>query len=390
MNRAERWISLEAGDIDEAVARAEWLERALVGLELATVISELNAIAGRPARSSGGPAESARSWLGSDATAVLRKGLGVLPTQKVDELFRNPELLADLQELLLTEGGAHWDALVRGNDRTDKLAARQWYGIAGRLGMDTTKARGSAAGISMRTRDASPQWHRGTSTDGGRQFRRLISVALPLTLAAAALVVVIPVWLQRITDDHAVPKFEGVSIVNVIVPEPTAAQDDPAGLDIDALDGESWPEHPWKTMVASAPGGGTLIPRPGNESVAGPKKKLLAESRQWTRKLESTHRLTATQARVAVERARGAIKAIDGLASEGALGLGDDLGTRLRAKCSVAVEELDHVKALLEKELLGDRGVVQARRDIVRVLGDVEATLETNLTERTAPDAPAF
>jgi len=90
--------------------------------------------------------------------------------------------------------------------------------------------------------------------------------------------------------------------------------------------------------------------------------------------------------RVAAEQARGAIMAIEGLASEGALDLRDDRGTQLRAKCRAAVGELDHVDALLDGKAPGDGGVIQARRDIVRVLGDVEAALETDLEEPAATD----
>jgi len=276
MNRAEAWISLEAGDVDDD-ARAEWLESALVGLDLATVISELTAIAGKPVAAAGCSSESVRSWLGNDATAVLQRGLGSLPDHKLAELYRNPGLLPGLQELVLTEGGAHWDAQARRNEVTDKLAVLQRHRIAHGLGIDATKAQAAEGGSSTRIMEP-PQPERGRpSTDGGRRFRRLLGVALPLTLAAAALVAVIPVWLQRTAGERAEPELEGVAVVNVVGTETAVGQDDAAGPDIEATGGEGWPDHPWKRMTASAPDGGAILTAPAGKIPSLPSKKLLTE-----------------------------------------------------------------------------------------------------------------
>lgn len=140
MSIGNSWAALEAGDAAPA-ARARWLERALVGLDLPVVIMELAAIAGDPAGLPEVPPGSVRSWLGSDATAVLQQGLDRLPRRKLDELFRRPGLLLGLQELALTEGGPYWNALVGQDAGLNVMAATHRDSVLASLGLGAAPPR---------------------------------------------------------------------------------------------------------------------------------------------------------------------------------------------------------------------------------------------------------
>lgn len=125
-------IDAEPGDC------ARRLEEALTGLDLAAVIAALATIGGRP---DGGlndghesTAEDALAWLGDDAPAVLDGGLSRLPAAKLRELLTSPARLAGLQEVVLSRGGPHWNAVIRRNAATGEIAARQRRAFAARPG----------------------------------------------------------------------------------------------------------------------------------------------------------------------------------------------------------------------------------------------------------------
>lgn len=195
---ADSWTTLEVGG-DEPGARARWLERAIVGLDLPAVITELAAIAGRPADLTEVPPESVRSWLGPDATAVLERGLGGLPRRKLDELFRRPGLLAGLQELAFTEGGPYWNGLVRQDDATNVVVAKHRNAVLGRLGPSATSPRRSPftpgnvpVAATGRPLDAPP-----ASGRLSERVLRLLYVLVPLAAAAVVLVAVLLPSLWR-------------------------------------------------------------------------------------------------------------------------------------------------------------------------------------------------
>lgn len=93
---------------DDPADLPAWLDGHLVGPDLSALVAELEAIHGGDA-----PADSTiRGALGPDLDAVLRRGLGAAPRLLLARLLRRPRLLLDLQELVLTEGGPHWDRLA--------------------------------------------------------------------------------------------------------------------------------------------------------------------------------------------------------------------------------------------------------------------------------------
>lgn len=138
---------LEAIDADPR-ACARWLEMALTGLDLSAVITDLAILGGGSAEGVDATADAVRVWLGPHADAVLGEGLERLPVGKLRELLRAPARLAGLQELVLTGGGTHWNARVRGDSATGELAARHRRALVQRLGLadQARRAAGPAAG----------------------------------------------------------------------------------------------------------------------------------------------------------------------------------------------------------------------------------------------------
>lgn len=95
---------------EQADALAGWLERQLVGLDLAELVAELEAI--HPAAAPL-PLDDV---LGGQRDEVLRRGLGALPAAALRQLLRQPRLLLQLQELVLEYGGPYWGEVDAGGE----------------------------------------------------------------------------------------------------------------------------------------------------------------------------------------------------------------------------------------------------------------------------------
>jgi hypothetical protein len=121
-------MALHAFDIpeDDAVL-ANWLEDMIAGPHLGEFVSELEVLleAGRtrrPQETRGGGQPSLEQVLGQNLRAVSQRGLATLPARSLRQLFRHPELLLDLQDHVLTEGGAYWDRkLLASKDLSKKI-----------------------------------------------------------------------------------------------------------------------------------------------------------------------------------------------------------------------------------------------------------------------------
>ena len=102
-----------------------WLEQYLTGLDLAALVAELEAVHGPPSD----PVPSVREWLGERLGAVLEGGLRTLPSGMLGRLLRQPRLLLELQELVLTSGGAYWDRVAPASGAstpTSIASGRDW------------------------------------------------------------------------------------------------------------------------------------------------------------------------------------------------------------------------------------------------------------------------
>ena len=94
---------LEIPDNPAEVTR--WLEGHLVGLDLSELVAELLAVHPAPQET----ATSVQQLLGDRLDDVLDRGLSDAPPEVVSELLRQPLLLFDLQEWVLTKGGDYWN-----------------------------------------------------------------------------------------------------------------------------------------------------------------------------------------------------------------------------------------------------------------------------------------
>jgi hypothetical protein len=122
---------------DDATDLANWLESHLVGLDLSTLVAQLNVVHGfNQRRQNLGPDSSSISVetiLGKQRDAVLSRGLGALPPDRLRPLLHHPRLLLDLQELILISGGSYWR-------RREESAADSAQKVAIDRGWDWVKA----------------------------------------------------------------------------------------------------------------------------------------------------------------------------------------------------------------------------------------------------------
>ena len=110
------------------------LERHLVGPDLEDLIGELAALHGEA-----DPPFDLRTWLAPERAGVLTRGLAALPLDKLRQLLRFPALLFDLQEWVLSEGGAHWDHLLDEQPEVQALVERTSSRLRTALNLDAAR-----------------------------------------------------------------------------------------------------------------------------------------------------------------------------------------------------------------------------------------------------------
>jgi hypothetical protein len=106
--------------LDDPAERPAWLEWHLVGLDLAALVADLEAIHGPTPKAS----PTLADLLGNRLEAVLKTGLAALPDRPFHQLLRRPRVLPELQELVLTQGGDHWSRIPPLTDERAALLAR--------------------------------------------------------------------------------------------------------------------------------------------------------------------------------------------------------------------------------------------------------------------------
>jgi hypothetical protein len=114
---------------DDTAALAGWLQDHLVGLDLAPLVAELEAVHGAAQ-----DPLTVDQVLGSHRDAVLAHGLGALPPKRLRQLLLKSRLLLDLQELVLTGGGPFWSELAAPSATSSNRRAaldRTWKKIDG-------------------------------------------------------------------------------------------------------------------------------------------------------------------------------------------------------------------------------------------------------------------
>jgi hypothetical protein len=173
-----RMIALEIPD--ESSKLPAWLEQRLVGLDLAELVAELEAVHGDDA--SYGP-RSLKSLLGEHRDEFLKEGLKVLPREAIRTLLKRPRLLLDLQELALVEGGEHWQRLL---EMSDELHAP----------VEESRRR-IAAKLPSRKQPAP------TASSHAASMSRRLWLAGGMAAAAASAVVGLALWQERRNEELA-------------------------------------------------------------------------------------------------------------------------------------------------------------------------------------------
>ena len=82
---------------------ASWLESVLCKGDLRGLVAQLNSVHGR-----GVATTDLETLLGSDRQGVLANGLTALPIGKLQALLTSPQLLLELQQTVMAEGGGYW------------------------------------------------------------------------------------------------------------------------------------------------------------------------------------------------------------------------------------------------------------------------------------------
>jgi hypothetical protein len=125
---------------DQPAELAPWLERHLVGLELADVIAGIEALGGRSANGT-----TLAQLLGDRRAAVLERGLSALSREQLQALLRQPRRLLELQELVLRDGGAYWRNLPLSADHR-RIVDNAWTVVESGLSSAPQPATASAPG----------------------------------------------------------------------------------------------------------------------------------------------------------------------------------------------------------------------------------------------------
>ncbi len=129
-----RLIALEIPD--EPSELPGWIEGQLLGLDLAALVAELEAVHGDP----GTKAPPPDGLLGTDRTAVLERGLSALPHERLRQFLRQPRRLLELQELVFVEGGPYWRRPLVSTPESARLNAEGWRRLDGFLTTGVTAA----------------------------------------------------------------------------------------------------------------------------------------------------------------------------------------------------------------------------------------------------------
>jgi hypothetical protein len=117
---------------------ASWTEAKIAGVHLGELVAELEVLreadhtAAVPKHDGRGlePTVKLEDVLGNRVPDICARGLAAVPAQIIRRLFREPSLLIDLQERVLTEGGPYWDKKLRESDELKKRTEAGWARLA--------------------------------------------------------------------------------------------------------------------------------------------------------------------------------------------------------------------------------------------------------------------
>jgi hypothetical protein len=149
-------------------------------------VAELEAVHGPVAR-----ALPLDQFLGQHRDMVLARGLSAMPADRMRWLLRQPRLLLDLQELILTSGGSHWIERAASDPEHQRAVERGWNRLAASFAAEGTATRTDPA------RPASPRVGRSSWS----RHRGLVSLA---TAAAVLFAVVLVTYRSGVKPSGGV------------------------------------------------------------------------------------------------------------------------------------------------------------------------------------------
>jgi hypothetical protein len=147
---------------DDLEVLPRWLEERIVGGELRELVAELAAVHGTSP-----PRDSVRGRLATLLPMILANGITALPEvareKVVQHLLRQPYHLLELQEVVLLEGGAYWDAIPLPKPLKQGVS-RGKERIAGKLFGRATEQPSARIGVvePVRHTDRKGGWYRST------------------------------------------------------------------------------------------------------------------------------------------------------------------------------------------------------------------------------------
>ncbi|MFM9960449.1 MAG: hypothetical protein ACKV2Q_04405 [Planctomycetaceae bacterium] len=160
-----------------------WLERHLKGLELGELVAELGAVHGPPDSPT-----TLDELCGADLPNVLEHGLTALPREHLRRMLKQPELLLELQERVLIDGGTYWESLPL---EPELVAAvhQGWQRLSSNLGLSASVEHISDLfkADSVTSPNNASTLETGVTTTSLRRTRRLVFAAAAVMLTALGL-----------------------------------------------------------------------------------------------------------------------------------------------------------------------------------------------------------
>ncbi|MFO0825075.1 MAG: hypothetical protein U0792_18460 [Gemmataceae bacterium] len=167
---------------DDPLAVPAWLEVRLLSPNFGAFIAELEAT-----YPDYGTRTTLRKLLENWYRPAIAEGLADVPHEFIRKLLRHPKCLLELQELVLTEGGPHWDDVAAGVNDFDEAVSRGQATLDAIL--EPPVARGRSSEVNTLAEPSTTTEQRKPSSE--RLYRRwaIVSSALAACLLVAVGVV---------------------------------------------------------------------------------------------------------------------------------------------------------------------------------------------------------
>ncbi len=132
-----------------------WLERHLVGPELAQLVAELQAV-----RAANDSRQNLDEILGVKSGALMSEGLSALSDEQLRLLLANPAVLLELQERVLLNGGNYWEKLTSKSAELDSLATAGWQRLSNSVGVQRSTTGPTIAPSTISAQSSGQAWYR--------------------------------------------------------------------------------------------------------------------------------------------------------------------------------------------------------------------------------------